>query len=408
MQRVSTFMQFAVAEQAISARQRELLEAQRSISSGRRIAVPSDDPIGAATGVALRSGLAQLDQFKSNQSHARFLLNQSENAVAQVADAVLDARDRLLAAANGSLTNSDRLMLARDLEGVLARIVGLANSPDGIGGFLFAGTKEGAPPFAVDDDGVSYLYLGDGIAQRLEVDRGRLLTTKFTGDDVFLKIRAGNGTFVTAANSANAGSGWIDAGGVTDPSVVTGSNYEIKFVFDSTEYKYKYRVTRASDSKVFEFVFAPGSGSTTLQFDGLRVTISGAPEVGDGFEVQPAGYRSIFDTMSQAIAALKTSTANAADRARALSLVGGALASIDQAHDHFLLKRAEIGASLAELDGHAQLNETRNLELQGRRSDVEDVDYGQAVTLLARRQASFEAAIKSYSMVSRLSLFDYL
>jgi flagellar hook-associated protein 3 len=398
MQRISTLMQFAAAEQAISARQRELLEAQRSISSGRRIAVPSDDPIGAATGVALRSGLAQLDQFKANQSHARFLLNQSENAVAQVADAVLDARDRLLAAANGSLGDNDRLMLARDLEGVLARMVALANSADGIGGFLFAGASEGAPPFAFAGAVVS--YSGDGIAQRLEVDRGRLLTTKFTGDDVFLKIRAGNGTFVTAANSANAGSGWIDAGRVTDPSALTGSDYEIEY--NGTQYV----VTRASDSE--QFVFAPGSGSTTLQFDGLRVTISGAPATGDRFEVQPAGYRSIFDTMSQAIAALKTSTANAADRARALSLVGGALASIDQAHDHFLLKRAEIGASLAELDGHAQLNETRNLELQGRRSDVEDVDYGQAVTLLARRQASFEAAIKSYSMVSRLSLFDYL
>ncbi len=398
MQRVSTLMQFAAAEQAISARQRELLEAQRSIASGRRIAVPSDDPLGAATGVALRSGLAQLDQFKANQSHARFLLNQSENAVAQSADAVLDARDRLLAAANGSVSDGDRLMLARDLEGILARMVGLANSADGIGGFLFAGANEGAAPFAVA--GTAVVYTGDGNPQRLEVDRGQLLKTKLTGDDVFMRIRAGNGTFTTAADGSNAGTGRIDTGGVTNPSALTGSAYDI--LFDGTQYV----VTRAADSA--QFFFTPGTGSTTLAFDGLQVTIAGEPLAGDRFDVQPAGHQSIFDTMAQAIAALKTPAASAADRARLSTLIGGALASVDQAHDHFLLKRAEIGTSLAELDGYANLNESRNLELQGRLSDVEDVDYAQAVTLLARRQASFEAAIKSYSMVSRLSLFDYL
>ncbi len=398
MQRVSTWMQFAAGEQAISARQRELLDAQRRVASGQRIATPSDDPIGSAAAATLRSGLSQLEQFRSNQSHARFLLSQSENVVAQFSEAVVDARDRLLAAANDSYGDGERLMMARELESVLARMVALANTTDGLGGFLFAGTREGAAPFA--QSGTDVAYVGDGNEKRLEVAGRRLMKTSFTGEDVFLRIRAGNGSFTTAAADSNSGSGRIGAGGVTDPSALTGSDYAIEY--DGAQYV----VTRLADS--VQFTFPPGSGGTTLQFDGVQVRISGAPAAGDQFEVRPAGLQSIFDTMAQAIAALQLPAANAAERARVATLVGGAIASIDGAYDHLLLKRAEIGASLAELDGLGQLREVRDLDLQGRLSDVADVDYAEAITHLTRRQTAFEAAIKSYSTVSRLSLFDYL
>lgn len=399
MLRISTYMQYQAGEQAISARQRELLEAQMRVSSGKRISMPSDDPLGAAAGAALRTGLSQLDQFNGNQSHAQYLLNQSESVVTQFTDALQEARDKLLAAANGTVGDEQRLMYARDLEGILARMVGLANSVDGVGGYLFAGAREAAAPFGQSGNVVT--FSGDDNSQRIEVSNNRYIQAKLTGDDVFLKLRPGNGTFTTAAEASNTGAGRIDTGGVIDPSQVTGSAYTIDF--NGTQFV----VTRASDNVQLTFP-AAGAGATSLEFDGLRVSVSGTPAAGDRFTVTPAGYQSIFDTMALAIEALKTPTPDAAARARVDTLLGGAGASVDQAVDHMLLKRAQIGSSLAELDGYQKLNEDRGLEYQGRLSTIEDVDYAQAITELTRRQSTFEAAIKSYSSVSKLSLFDYL
>ncbi len=398
MQRVSTLMQYMAGEQLISASQSELLQAQMRVSSGKRIASPSDDPIGAAAGVALRTSMAQLDQYKSNQGQAQYVLNQGENAVAQFSDSLLAVKDKLLAAANGTYSDSQRQMVAADLEGILAQMVGLANTSDGAGGYLFAGARDGAAPFS--QSGTTVSYDGDSTGQRLEVANNRLLQVKFTGDDVFLRMRPGNGTFTTSAAATNTGSGVIDVGGVTDPSQITGSSYTI--AFDGSQYV----VTRASDNA--QFTFAASSGSTALQFDGMRLTISGAPAAGDTFTVQPAGYQSIFDTMAQAIAALRTPGGNPAAVAQINTMLRGAMASIDQAVDHISVKRAQIGAALNEVDGYAQVQGQQSVNLQGRLSAIEDVDFAQAASELAQRQTNYEAAIKSYASVSKLSLFDYL
>ncbi|MCX8005424.1 MAG: hypothetical protein N2688_10785, partial [Burkholderiaceae bacterium] len=79
MQRISTYQMFRNGELALAARQRELLETQARIASGKRIATPADDPIGAADATATRAALARFEQFKKNQDHARYLLNLGES-----------------------------------------------------------------------------------------------------------------------------------------------------------------------------------------------------------------------------------------------------------------------------------------------------------------------------------------
>jgi flagellar hook-associated protein 3 FlgL len=399
MMRISTLMQYRSGEQQIVDRQRELLSAQLQLATGRRIASPADDPLGAADASSIRSGLARLTQFKDNQGHARFLLNQAESVLDKLGEAMAEVQEKLIAAGNGAFGNNERRALARDLQGLLDRVVGLANSDDGAGGYLFAGARDGAAPFAQNGSVVS--FRGDSTARHLEVANDRLLQVKFSGDELLLRIRPGNGSFVTGADAGNRGTASIDGGAVDNPSALSGSAYTIDF--DGTNYV----VTRASDS--VQTVFAAGTGGpTTIELDGMRVTLSGQPATGDRFTIAPAGYQSMFDTLAQAIDLLQQPLADAPDRARFISAYGGALASVEQIADHLRLKRAEIGSGLAELDGYEQVNEDRSLEHQGRLSAVEDLDYAQAASELTRRQTAFEAAIRSYSLISKLSLFNYL
>ncbi len=403
--RVSTYILFQTGERNIVDRQRELLATQTQIASGRRINSPADDPLGAADATAIRSNVAQFEQFKDNQGHARYLLNLGESALAQFIASVQDVQDKLVAAGNGAYGDAERRMIAQELEGVLGRMVGLANSSDGAGGYLFAGARESAAPFAQTGNAVD--FRGDEILQRLEVAQDRFQQVKFSGDALFMKMRPGNGSFTTAAAAANAGSGVIDTGSVQNPALLTGLPYSIRFsVAGSTT---TYQVVREDGSPTPPTV-ASGTYTSpaTIEFDGIRVSISGAPANGDRFDIAPAGFRSVFDTLAQAIDALRQPASDAAGRAKFATALAGAQASVAQALDHLLLKRADIGAALAELDAYASLNDERTLQYQGRLSSVEDLDYAQAVAELTRRQSALDAAIRSYSSISRLSLFDFL
>jgi flagellar hook-associated protein 3 FlgL len=402
MMRVSTFSFYRNGERALMDRQRDLLETQAQISSGKRINSPSDDPIGAAEISSTRTALSQFDQFKSNQDRAGYLLNLGESTLGLLVDTTQSIKEKLIAAGNGSYSNAERQALATDLQGILAQMVGLANSSDGAGGYLFAGSRETAAPFS--QSGLAVSFNGDDTLMRLEVSSNRLQTVKLAGDDLFLKVRPGNGTFTTTAAASNAGSGIVDPGSVTDPSLLTGSGYTVAFSVAAGVTT--YQVTRASDSAVV------ASGNYTapasIAFDGQQVTIRGTPANGDTFAVAPAGYQSIFDTVAAAVQLLSSGATTDADKARLQTTLTGLNASMDQVLDHLSLKRAEYGSALSELDGYQRLNDDRQLQYATRLSTVEDLDLAEASSELSRRQTTFQAAIQSYSAISKLSLFNYL
>jgi len=402
MIRVSTNEFYRSSERAMMQRQRDLMNTQAQISSGKRINSPSDDPVGAAEAAGTRTALSQFDQFKSNQDRATYLLNLGESTLGHFVDAAQSVKEKLIAAGDGAYSNAERSALATDLQGILSQMVGFANSSDGAGGYLFAGSKEATAPFS--QSGLAISYNGDTTPLQLEVSTNRLQQVKQSGDDVLLKVRAGNGTFTTSAASTNTGSGSIDPGSVVDPTKLTGSSYSIGFSVSGGVTT--YQVVRASDSAVV------ASGTYTapasIAFDGQQVAITGAPSNGDTFSVAPAGYQSIFDTVASAVQLLAKGVTTAADMAQLQTSLSGLGASLDQALDHLSLKRAEYGSSLSELDTDAQLNDDRQLQYKTRLSSLEDLDLGQAAVDLSQRQSTYQAAIQSYSAISKLSLFNYL
>lgn len=403
MMRVSTYSLYRTGELNVVARQRDLLASQVQMSLGKRIASPADDPLGAADATAVRSSLSQFAQYKQNQEHARYVLNLQESSLQQMIYSVQDVQEKLVAAGNGAYGDAERATVAQELEGILGRMVGLANSSDGAGGYLYAGSRESTVPFT--QNGNSVTFHGDAVLQTLEVSKDRFQQIKFSGDAIFQKMRPGNGTFTTAGASTNTGTGGIDVGSVSNPAALTGSAYTVSFTVASGVTT--YQMVRATDSAVV----ANGtltSSPLNLNVDGVNVSISGVPANGDQFTVTPSGFQSIFDTVSAAITTLRTSAGTASSNAALATRLGGLIASAGQALDHMLMARADIGTSLSELEAYEGMNDDRSLEYQTRLSSIEDLDFAQAASELARRQMTFEAALKSYSSVSKLSLFDYI
>ena len=73
-----------------------------------------------------------------------------------------------------------------------------------------------------------------------------------------------------------------------------------------------------------------------------------------------------------------------------------------------LTERASAGSRLQELDALDNAGSDRSIQYSQTLSDLQDLDYTQALTELSKRQLTLEAAQKSFMQVSSLSLFNYL
>ncbi|EQD44848.1 flagellar hook-associated protein FlgL, partial [mine drainage metagenome] len=166
------------------------------------------------------------------------------------------------------------------LEQQLQQLVGIANSQDGQGNYLFSGNAAGTKPFAQSGNSVS--YSGASSVSQVQLSAEQSISTGDTGSSVFMSTPAGNGTFTTAASSTNTGTASIGPGTVTNASQWVPDNYTIAF---SSATQYTVTDTKTG-VQVASGTLSGGSGATnSIAFNGIQVTLSGTPNHGDSFTV---------------------------------------------------------------------------------------------------------------------------
>jgi flagellar hook-associated protein 3 FlgL len=106
-----------------------------------------------------------------------------------------------------------------------------------------------------------------------------------------------------------------------------------------------------------------------------------------------------FQAVDDLITAVKSGTQ--ADMQRSI-------AEMDHMHQGMALATADVGARMNKVDTQMALIDETVLRLKTTLSDVEDLDYTEAVTRMNKQMLSLEAAMSSFSKVSQLNLFDYI
>ena len=99
---------------------------------------------------------------------------------------------------------------------------------------------------------------------------------------------------------------------------------------------------------------------------------------------------------------------NAANSNAAAQAVGQALANIDRGLERLHASRGFAGELLNRADRITGNQETRNIQLHEDRSRAEDLDMIKGVSDFQNQQVGYEAALKSYSMTQKLSLFNFI
>ena len=419
--RISTSTIYATAVDSMQTQTGRMLQTQQQISTGRRILTPADDPVAAAQALGVSQSQSINAQYGTNNGSASDSISLEESTLGSLTTLLQNVRAITVQAGDAALSQSDRASLAQALRGSYQDLLGLANTTDTSGQYLFSGYQGGIRPFSETAPG-AVLYNGDQGQRLIQVGPSRQIAVSDSGADVFQRIPNGNGSFAAQAAATNSGSGVIDAGSVTDPAKWNAAgkvDLTVKFsvsggattydIIDNASGK-SLLTGNAPGAAPYPRSYASGSNIDLSQvgppaFDyGAQVSVSGAPADGDSFTVKSSTSQDVFATVSGLADLLQSSSSGAA----LTNGLAAAQQNIDNALQNITGMRASAGSRLKELDTLKSVGDDRALQYTQTLSRLQDVDYAAAASDLAQEQLNLQAAQKSFAQVSGLSLFNYL
>jgi flagellar hook-associated protein 3 FlgL len=399
--RISTAEFTAQAILAIDNQSSALQTTQNQLSTGLAVQTAADNPVAASQIVQLSQQQAQLTQYGSNLQSAQTRLTLEESSLSTATTNLQSIRDLVVQAGDATLNDSNRAQIATQIQTQIQALLGTANTKDSNGEYLFSGYAAQTQPFATDSSG-NVSYQGDAGNRLIQISADQSVADSDTGATAFMNVAAGNGTFTTSANAANTGSGIIDSGSVVDSAQWLPDNYTLTFTSPTS-----YQIV---DNTTGTTVVPNGtySNGTAIQFQGVQVTVSGAPAAGDSFAVAPSTNQSMFATLTQLTAVLSQPADTSASKAQLATSLGNVLTNIDQDINHLSTVSASVGGRLNMLTAQTTTNTATSTALTTQQSSLQDVDYAQATATLSQQMVGLQAAEQSYAAVSQLSLFKYL
>jgi flagellar hook-associated protein 3 FlgL len=399
--RISTNELFRQGTHAMLEQQVKLSKTQLQLASGRRLLNPADDPAGTARALALGQAIETTQQFQLNADAAAGRLGLEDNALKGVTNLLQRVRELAVQTNSGALANADRGAIAAELRQRMDELLRFANTQDASGEYLFAGYQSQTQPFALTAAG-AVVYNGDQGQRFLQIGLSRQIAVGDSGHAVFMGIRSGNGSFATDAAPANTGSGVIGPGSVLDPTAYQPHSFTIRYT-SATRFEVINDTTGTTVLSDQEY-----RSNAAIRFNGIEVHITGEPAAGDEFSVRSSDEQDIFATLSRLVGVVETPVGDPASSARLAQGISSTLTDLDQAFERIRQVRAEVGARLNAIDSQKDVNDISILQFQGTLSQVQDLDYAEAVSRLNQQLLGLQAAQQSFVRVQGLSLFDLL
>ncbi|MBN1866237.1 hypothetical protein JW916_02985 [Candidatus Sumerlaeota bacterium] len=372
-----------------------LLTAQEVMATQRKVNRLSDDPVASGRILDVGAMISQNEQFVRNLDSANTITDLYDGAFDSVVSVLKRTKELLLGEAN-SATSTDATREAARIEivSLASQLVAISNLQYG-DRFLFAGYADDTEPFL--------------------------------------------DTFVTATPGAgNTGGAAVTYQAVADPSLVTGDDYQIRFVAPAgPPWTYEVWDTTTGVPVSTGNTYVPGGD---IQFDGIIVRIDdtgGPPAVGDVFDVTttPAGtyvgdsgsirieveqdvWREInftgdrvfqgaglpggvnlFDLFERANTALRNN-----DQVEINNLLG----EFDQATEQTAAIQSIAGSreNLLSQTSDRLLDVQTNLKTL--LSELRDVDITDAITEMNRRENAYQAVLSASAKIVQPSLLDFL
>lgn len=162
----------------------------QQLATGRKVQLPSDDPVAASSIMRLRGSLNETEQYLKNVDAGISWLEATDSVLGEVTTVLHRARELSIYGASDTLEDSSREALAREVEQLYDNVIQLANSTHG-GKYLFSGQKTTTRPFVhpgSNDPLVAPDFEGDNAQIAQEIAAGSKLGVSIDGEETFMPI----------------------------------------------------------------------------------------------------------------------------------------------------------------------------------------------------------------------------
>lgn len=173
--RIATAQYQSNMNQSLQLNQERLSNLTRSMATGKRILVPSDDPVDNVRLSRLQREEASLTQYRDNIASIKIRLSKNEGYLGSMVNDITSGRDQIVWALDGSNTPDDLKAMINPLEALRDSLLFSANTVDQEGRYVFSGTRTSTAPMAYDAGaapGSRYSYAGNTNEQRVVVGNG--------------------------------------------------------------------------------------------------------------------------------------------------------------------------------------------------------------------------------------------
>ena len=164
---------------------------QQQIATGNRLEVSSDDPVAASRlrNLARQDRMAAIDGKNAELSGAA--LRGADQVLSTIADALIRTRELAVQAANGTLSDAQRMLIGEELSQMHTGLLASANARGSDGRPLFSGQSDG-PAYTLDAAG-NAVYSGTATSATVNLGEGISVTRGVTGPEIFNFNHQGTG-----------------------------------------------------------------------------------------------------------------------------------------------------------------------------------------------------------------------
>lgn len=155
---------------------------QNQLATGKKISLPSDDPIIASRALKLRTDVAEIKQFKRNVNDATSWMEITETTLGQIGDVLQRVRELTVDASNGTKTKEDMAKIKSEIEQLKTQMTHLANTSYS-GRYIFSGYKTDKP--LMDENGIFQIDISSSEEIFYEIGIGDDININVTGCDLF-------------------------------------------------------------------------------------------------------------------------------------------------------------------------------------------------------------------------------
>lgn len=374
------------------------------LSSGKKVNTAGDDPVAAIGIDNLNQKNALADQFIKNIDYATNRLAVTESKLGNAEDLTASIRDQVLRAINGTLSESERQMVADEMKGSLEELLSIANSKDESGNYMFSGFNTDKEPFAFDNSTPPQIvYRGDSGVSSSLVQTGVALGTNIPGDSAFMKAPNGLGDYSVNYLANQQGDFSVKTAKIVDDSTYIADTYTFNFS-DNGSGGTNLQVLDSANNPVANV--ANFDATTPISVNGIEVKIDGKPSAGDSFTMEPQAEVSIFNTISNALALIQDP--NSANTPQGKAQLAQILNNIDSGVNQISSARSVAGNSLKMTESYKASHTEEKVVNTSALSLLEDLDYAAAITEFEKQQLALNAVSSVFSKVGSVSLFDFI